>query len=103
MAQNRRSGNSIARLGKAEPKRCRGMKPGGLAVFLAAWFSAISPVPSNAGHDTRDVPTIATDRLKLLLDAGEKLLLVDIRPVKEFQEKRLPGARSIPAAELEGR
>ncbi len=30
-------------------------------------------------------------------------MLIDIRPAKEFQEKRLPGARSIPAAELEKR
>ena len=49
------------------------------------------------------MPTIAADRLKLLLDAGEKLLLIDIRPAKEFQEKRVPGARSIPVAELDKR
>lgn len=79
------------------------MKPGRLAVVLAVWLFGLSPPVSEAGHEARDVPTIAADRLKLLLDAGEKFVLIDIRPAKEFQEKRLPGARSIPAAELEKR
>ncbi len=58
---------------------------------------------TEAGHETRDVTTIAADRLKLMLDSGEKFLLIDIRPAKEFQEKRLPGSRSIPIAELDKR
>ena len=79
------------------------MKQGRLFVFLTVWLLGLCPPTAKAGHEARDVPTIAADRLKLLLDAGEKLLLIDIRPAKEFQEKRLPGSRSIPVAELEKR
>ena len=71
--------------------------------LLAVWVLALCPVMIQAGHESRDVPTIAADRLKLLLDAGEKFVLIDLRPVKEFQEKRIPGSRSIPTAELDKR
>jgi len=37
------------------------------------------------------------------LDSGEKLVFIDLRPAKEFQKNRLPGARSIPIADLEKR
>ena len=67
------------------------------------WLICLCPPITEAGHETRDVTTIAADHLKLLLDSGEKFLIVDIRPAKEFQEKRLPGSRSIPAAELANR
>ena len=58
---------------------------------------------ATAGHETRDVTTIAADRLKLLIDSGEKFILIDLRPAKEFQLKRLAGSRSIPLTELEKR
>jgi rhodanese-related sulfurtransferase len=79
------------------------VKAGRLVVFLTVWLFGLCPPTAEAGHEARDVPTIAADRLKLLLDTGEKLLLIDIRPAKEFQEKRVPGARSIPVAELDKR
>jgi rhodanese-related sulfurtransferase len=60
-------------------------------------------VLADAGHENRDVTTIVADRLKLLLDSGEKFILIDLRPTKEFQEKRLAGSRSIPVTELEKR
>jgi rhodanese-related sulfurtransferase len=41
--------------------------------------------------------------VKLLLDAGEDLFIVDLRPAKEFHEKRIPGARSIPLSDLQRR
>lgn len=46
------------------------------------------------------IDTIPADRVKRLLDSGTKLVLVDLQPIKEFQENRLPGARSWPSAEL---
>jgi rhodanese-related sulfurtransferase len=70
---------------------------------LTIWLSVVFPSITQPGHDTRDVPTIAADRLKLLLDAGEKFVLIDLRPAKEFQEKRIPGSRSIPTTELDKR
>ena len=74
-----------------------------LVALLTLGLLALCPVIANAGHENRDVTTIAADRLKLLLDAGEKFILVDLRPAQEFQLKRLAGSRSIPASELEKR
>jgi len=53
-----------------------------------------------AGHEEDWIDTIPADRLKRLLDSGVKLFLVDLRPAKEFQQNRLPGAHSIPSTEL---
>lgn len=56
-----------------------------------------------AGHGEEPVETISQKRLKTLLDAKESVFFVDLRTPKEFQQKHLPGARSIPIAELEKR
>lgn len=62
------------------------------------------PPPAKAGHGTEDdVDTIAVERVKLLLDAGEEILFVDLRPAESFRQRRLPGARSIPLKELPDR
>jgi rhodanese-related sulfurtransferase len=45
--------------------------------------------------------TLTPERAKLLLDVGEKVFFVDLRPAKDFQKKRLPGARSVPKTDLE--
>jgi rhodanese-related sulfurtransferase len=71
--------------------------------ILTIWLFVLFPSITQAGHDTRDVPTIAADRLKLLLDAGEKFVLIDLRPAKEFQDRRIPSSRSIPTTEIEKR
>jgi rhodanese-related sulfurtransferase len=64
----------------------------------------VSPGLTQAGHEFDEtIETIKPEQVKLFLNAGDKLMLVDLRPVKEFKEKRLPGARSIPVAELEKR
>ena len=51
-----------------------------------------------AGYETVDVSTVTADRVKQFLDTGEKILLIDLLPTKEFAQKRIPGARSIPMA-----
>ena len=68
--------------------------------FLAS-IVCVFPVVLFAGHGVEDtVDSISADRVKQLMDAGEKVVLIDLRPVKEFEQKRLPGARSIPLAEI---
>jgi rhodanese-related sulfurtransferase len=58
----------------------------------------------HAGHGVEDtVESLTPERAKQLLDAGEKLVFIDLRPAKEFQQNRLPGAKSIPIAELPNR
>ena len=74
-----------------------------LIVLAVLWVIVLFPVFSEAGHENRDVTTIAIDRLKLVLDSGEKFILIDLRPANEFQLKRLAGSRSIPVSELEKR
>jgi len=74
-----------------------------LVAFLTLWLLAFCRMIANAGHENRDVTTIAADRLKLLIDSGEKFILIDLRPAQEFQLKRLAGSRSIPVTELEKR
>lgn len=72
--------------------------------ILVAWIALFWLTPALAGHGVEDsIDTIAADRVKRLLDSGTKLVLVDLRPTREFQENRLPGARSIPIAELSKR
>jgi rhodanese-related sulfurtransferase len=57
---------------------------------------------ARSAHDTEDIVDVITpERVKFYIDSGEKLMLIDLRPVKSYQQKRLPGARSIPMQELE--
>ena len=72
-----------------------------LALLLLGVFC---PSVAFAGHGVEDtVDNLPAERAKQLLDAGEKLFFVDLRPTKEFQQNRLPGARSIPLAEIANR
>ena len=59
------------------------------------------PAVALAGHGVEDTveTTLPVEKVKQLIDAGEKLTFIDLRPAKEFQEKRIPGACSILLAE----
>ena len=71
---------------------------------LLLWLNLFHPVLLFAGHGVEDsVDNLPADRVKQLMDAGEKLVLIDMRPAKEYQQSRLPGARSLPLAELANR
>jgi len=72
--------------------------------FLLAWLSVLLPWPARAGHGVEDtVDNLPAERVKQLLDAGEKLTFIDMRPAKEFERTRLPGARSLPIGEVASR
>jgi rhodanese-related sulfurtransferase len=72
-----------------------------VATLALVMFSAAI---ASAGHGTEeDVVTITAEQVKVFLDAREKIVLVDLRPVKDFQKTRLPGARSLPMKELDKR
>jgi rhodanese-related sulfurtransferase len=73
-------------------------------LVLLVWLGLFYAVVSFAGHGVEDtVDNLAADRVKQLMDAGEKLVLIDMRPAKEYQQSRLPGARSLPLAEVANR
>jgi len=63
------------------------------------------PGTAPGGHDPDELTsyTVTPERVKLFLDVGEKLLFIDLRPIKDFRQKRLPGARSLPLAEVQKR
>jgi rhodanese-related sulfurtransferase len=74
------------------------------AIILLAFIGVFLPCTAFAGHGVEDtVDNITAEKAKQLMDAGEKLVFVDMRPAKEYQQSRLPGARSIPLAEVANR
>lgn len=65
-------------------------------------------LPVRAGHDQPEEDLIyflpiLPERVKRLLDVGERIQFIDLRLQDEFQRQHLPGARSIPLKELERR
>jgi rhodanese-related sulfurtransferase len=73
-----------------------------LIVTALISLSVFCPVISESAHDAEDVvDTVTPERVKYFLDNKEPLAIIDLRPIKEFQTRRLPGARSIPINELE--
>ena len=77
-----------------------------LHVILTCWLALIgfSPGAALAGHGAEEpVAIVSMERVKYYLTAKEPMILVDLRPAKDFQLARIPGARSLPMAELEKR
>jgi rhodanese-related sulfurtransferase len=60
-------------------------------------LTLVSPGLAGAEHPvtTWGLQTIDVDRLKTLLDRGQKLVLVDVRSPDEFEKGHIPGARSL--------
>ena len=79
---------------------------GGHAAWKAAGYDLYSGVhvPSKAFGEHvehRDgTPRIAASELKAKLDAGEDLVILDSRPMKEYSVMNIPGALDCPGAEL---
>jgi len=73
----------------------------GSILFALKVFHAVAAFAGHGVEDTIDM--LAAERVKQLMDAGEKLVLIDMRPAKEYQQNRLPGARSLPIAEVANR
>jgi rhodanese-related sulfurtransferase len=74
------------------------------AFFLLTLIGVFLPWLAFAGHGVEDtVDNLNAERVKQLLDAGERLVFIDMRSAKEYQHSRLPGARSIPIAEVANR
>lgn len=76
--------------------------------LLLLGFLACVPWSVYPGHDQPDEDLVyflpmPAERAKRLLDVGEKIVFIDLRPRAEFDRQRLPRAQSIPLKELEGR
>jgi rhodanese-related sulfurtransferase len=75
-----------------------------LALVIAMAFLLLHPQAARGGHETEDdVLTVSAEQVKSFLEAREKLVLIDLRPLGDFQKTRLPGARSLPLTELDRR
>lgn len=72
-----------------------------LCCAILLFIAVALPPKSFAGHGVEDtVDNISAERVKQLIDAGEKVVFIDMRPVQEFEQKHLPNARSIPIPEV---
>jgi len=72
----------------------------GYALIGALWI-VLATLPAAAGHGTGGpVLSVPAPYVKRLLDEGEMLIFIDLRPADEFKRERLPGARSVPLREL---
>lgn len=74
-----------------------------ILVCLAV-VAGLSPRAGLAGHGADDpVSAVTAERVKYYLEAREPMILIDLRPAKEFQQRRIPGARSVPMKDIEKR
>ena len=65
---------------------------------------ALATLPGEAAHGPdATVLTMKAAYVKRRLDAGERLVLVDLRPEAEYRRGHLPGARSVPLETLPAR
>jgi rhodanese-related sulfurtransferase len=64
----------------------------------------LATAPAWAGHaPAASFPTLRSDAVKRMLDVKEPVVLVDMRRPAEFSAGHLPGAISIPLADLSKR
>ncbi|MEZ2129698.1 MULTISPECIES: rhodanese-like domain-containing protein [unclassified Sinorhizobium] len=80
---------------------------GGIPAWTAEGNGAPLPTFDIPGVDftlavqkERNTPAISADELKQLRDAGEDVVVIDTRTVPEFAREHVPGAVSVPGAEL---
>ena len=67
-------------------------------ILLAMVLSVALSLPARGG----DFAYVTSAELKALIDRGEAgLVIIDSRSASQFQEARIPGAVSLPLAEME--
>ena len=97
-----RGAAKLAALGYTDVRVLAGGVPGWEAAGYTA-FSGIN-VPSKAfgeyiEHEF-DTPSVSAEELKAMMDAGERLVVLDSRPMDEFRVMSIPGGVCCPGAEL---
>lgn len=79
---------------------------GGTPAWAAAGFELFSGmfVPSKAFGEfvehAYDTPSVSADELKAMMDSGEKLVVLDSRPMDEYRVMNIPTGVDVPGAEL---
>jgi rhodanese-related sulfurtransferase len=69
-------------------------------VVLLAVTLAAGPVLAQRSANAKETPA---DELKRLIDAGEKVLVIDVRSDEEAKSGSIPGAVHVPMEQLESR
>ena len=92
----------LAALGYSDVRVLAGGVPGWKAAGYTA-FSGIN-VPSKAFGEyvehAFDTPSVSAEELKAMMDAGERLVVLDSRPMDEFRVMSIPGGVCCPGVEL---
>jgi ArsR family transcriptional regulator len=71
---------------------------------LAAIVTAAGASRAEASHGAPvTAPIVHVEQVKRLLDEGQAVVLVDLRPEEGFRQGHLPGARSVPLRQLRRR
>jgi rhodanese-related sulfurtransferase len=76
------------------------------ATRLIAWLVLVAASPSTvamAGHGRNATLVLDVAYVKAQYDRGRMFTAIDLRPVEEYRKGHLPGARSLPQAELQRR
>ncbi len=69
-----------------------------------ALLAALAPAAAQAAHG--GVPTVAftePDYLKWMVESRQPVVVIDLRPAADYRAGHVPGARSVPMAELDRR
>ncbi len=79
---------------------------GGTAAWAAAGYELFSGmfVPSKAFGEfvehAYDTPSVSAEELKAMMDGGEKMVVLDSRPMDEYRVMNIPTGIDVPGAEL---
>ena len=83
------------------------MRPVGLIVLATSAGLALGSGaggPALAVHAPGDIPlAIAPEDVQRFREAGEDVVVIDLRPIEAFRQSRVPRARSVPVGDLRRR
>jgi rhodanese-related sulfurtransferase len=75
-----------------------------LGLLACVGLTAVASLPALAVHVSTDVPlAIACEDVQRYREAGEDVVLIDLRPPEAFRSGHLPRARSLPLGEVRRR
>ena len=70
-----------------------------LGIVIGCGFLCLIPLIQMSGF-AAEPERIRPLELKRLIDSGEKVLVVDVRSARDYRDAHIPGAISIPLAQL---
>jgi hypothetical protein len=74
-----------------------------LAAFVASCGSDDDIMSPDRPDTIDDVPRITAENLKMRIDGGDQIMIVDVRSAEDYDEAHIPGAVHIPYSETRNR